>query len=160
MASGNQVVHVAASVGPTLLGPSETLKILITGVETGGELLMVETTVEPGGGTPPHIHHREDESFYVLEGSLTLNVGDKTMEATAGDFIRLPRDLAHWFQNTSQEPAKVLITITPAGLEKFFEEVYVAAVPGAKAPEMGPAMIAKFLAAAPKAGLEILVPGQ
>jgi quercetin dioxygenase-like cupin family protein len=67
--------HVRGRTGPAYWGPGELMTFLITGEETGGAFFMADLTVVPGGGTPPHIHHREDESFHLLEGTLTIQVG-------------------------------------------------------------------------------------
>jgi len=61
---------------------------------------MAEVSVPPGGGPPPHVHHREDESFHVIEGTLTVQVGEKILNASAGDFVYLPRGIGHSFKNT------------------------------------------------------------
>ena len=98
--AANQVKHVPAGTGPAYWGPGELMTFLITGEETGGAFFMAEISVAPGGGTPPHIHHREDESFHMLEGTLTIQVGGDTITASAGDFAFLPRGIAHSFKNT------------------------------------------------------------
>jgi quercetin dioxygenase-like cupin family protein len=158
MANQNQVKYLAAGTGATYWGPGDELRFLITGEETNGAFCIMEASVAPGGGPPPHIHHREDESFFLLQGALTVNVGDKTLHASPGDFVHLPRGIAHSFKNTSNVDAKMLVTITPAGLEKFFEAVFDLAVPGGVPPQMGPEMKARAMAAAPKVGLELLMP--
>jgi quercetin dioxygenase-like cupin family protein len=158
MANKNGAKFVAAGNGATYWGPGDEVRFLMTGEETGGAFFMMEALVAPGGGPPPHIHHREDESFYLLQGTLTINVGDKTINAVPGDFAHLPRGIVHSFKNTSNETAKMLVTITPAGLEKFFEAVFDLAVEGAAPPQMGPEMLARAMAAAANAGLELLVP--
>lgn len=158
MASENQVKYLAAGDGPSYWGPGDEVRFLITGEETGGAFCIMETKVAPGGGTPPHIHHREDESFYLMQGALKVHVGDKTVNASPGDFVHLPRGIVHSFKNTSNESARMLVTLTPARLEKFFEEVFDLAVEGALPPEMGPAMLARVMVASPKVGLEILIP--
>ena len=89
----NQVKHVPAGTGAAYWGPGELMTFLITGEETGGAFFMAEISVAPGGGTPPHIHHREDESFHLLEGTLTIQVGGDTITASAGDFaLSSPRN--------------------------------------------------------------------
>ena len=100
------------------------MTFLATGEETGGAFFLAEIEVAPGGGTPPHIHHREDEAFHMLEGSLTIQVGGNTITASAGDFAFLPRGIAHSFKNTGDGCAKALVLTTPAGLEGFFAEVF------------------------------------
>src|SRR5690348_1812384 len=74
-----QLKHVPAGNGAAYWGPGELMTFLITGEETGGAFFLADITVAPGGGTPPHIHHREDESFRLLEGALTVQVGGNTI---------------------------------------------------------------------------------
>src|ERR1039458_4259638 len=89
------VKHVPAGSGRAYWGPGERMTFLATGEETGGAFFLAEIEVAPGGGTPPHIHRREDEAFQVLEGSLTIQVGGNTITASAGDFAFLPPGIAH-----------------------------------------------------------------
>ena len=100
-AQPNLVRHVRAETGAAYWGPGERMTFLATGEETGGAFFLAEIEVAPGGGTPPHIHHREDEAFHMLEGSLTIQVGGNTITASAGDFAFLPRGIAHSFKNTA-----------------------------------------------------------
>ena len=132
---------------------------LITGEQTGGAFFMAEVSVPPGGGTPPHIHHREEETFYLQQGTLTIQVGGKTLNASPGDFVHLPRGIVHCFRNTGTVDTKFLLVVTPAGLEKFFAEVfYPAEDRSEELPPMTEAFLARVLAAAPKCGLEFLPP--
>jgi quercetin dioxygenase-like cupin family protein len=151
--------HVPAGTGSAYWGPGELMTFLITGKESGGALFMAEVSVAPGGGTPPHIHHREDESFHVLEGKLTIQVGGDTITASAGDFAFLPRGIAHSFKNTGDGYAKALVLTTPAGLEGFFEEVFEPATDRTAAPPSpSKKLIGRALAAGPRYGLELLPP--
>jgi quercetin dioxygenase-like cupin family protein len=135
------------------------MRFLITGAESGGAIFMSEVSVAPGGGPPPHIHHTEDESFYLLEGSVTLHVGERTVDFSVGDFGHVPRGTVHWFKNIGKGDVKMLVTVTPAGLEKFFEEAFYRAVDGEAAPTcLTEAMLARVMIAAPKYGLELLPP--
>jgi quercetin dioxygenase-like cupin family protein len=155
----NQVRHVPAGTGAAYWGPGELMTFLITGEETGGAFFMADLSVVPGGGTPPHIHQREDESFHLLEGTLTIQVGGDTMTASPGDFVYLPRGIAHSFKNTGDAIAKALVLVSPAGLEGFFAEVFDPAVDRSGAPPAaGKELIARALAAAPRYGLELLPP--
>jgi len=155
----NQVKHVFAKTGAAYWGPGELMTFLATGEETGGAFFMAEISVVPGGGTPPHIHHREDESFYLLEGTLTIQVGGDTITASAGDFAFLPREIAHSFKNTGDGDAKALVLTTPAGLEGFFSEVFEpAADRSAAPPSTSNGLIGRALAAGPRYGLELLPP--
>lgn len=154
-----QVRHVPTGSGPACWGPGELMAFLATGRETGGAFFLAEISVAPGGGTPPHIHKLEDESFRVLEGTLTIQVGGNTLTASAGDFAFLPRGVAHSFKNTGDGYAKALVLTTPAGLEGFFTEVFdVATDRTAAPPPASKELIARALAAGPKYGLELLPP--
>ncbi|HVB33686.1 MAG TPA: quercetin 2,3-dioxygenase [Patescibacteria group bacterium] len=155
----NQVKFVPAGTGAAYWGPGNQMTFLITGKETGGAFFLAEMSVPPGGGPPPHIHHREDESFQLLEGTLTIQVGGDTITASPGDFAFLPRGIAHSFRNTGAVTAKALVLITPAGLENFFAEVFdPAADRSAAPPPASRELIARSLAAAPRYGLVLLPP--
>jgi mannose-6-phosphate isomerase-like protein (cupin superfamily)/catechol 2,3-dioxygenase-like lactoylglutathione lyase family enzyme len=155
----NRSRHVPAGTGPAYRSPADQITFLITGEQTGGAFFMAEVLVPPGGGPAPHIHHREEETFYVQQGTLTIQVGDKTLNASSGDFVHLPRGIVHCFRNTGNVDAKFLMVATPAGLEKFFEEVfYPAAEPSAEWPPMTEEFLGRVLAAAPRYGVEFLPP--
>jgi quercetin dioxygenase-like cupin family protein len=105
--------------------PGDQIRFILTGAQTGGAFFLAEVLVQPGGGPPPHIHEREDETFYLLQGTLTVQVGDQTIQASQGDCAHLPRGVVHSFRNTGKESARMLVTATPAGIEKFFEEASI-----------------------------------
>ena len=69
--------------------------IRATAADTGGQFTIVEMTEPPGTEAPLHVHHREDEAFWILEGSVTLEMGDETIEARAGDYAFGPRGVPH-----------------------------------------------------------------
>ena len=117
---------------PTVRGPGEgktiavvgdVYRFLATGDETDGRYAMFEAVVAPGGGPPPHVHSREEESFYVLEGEITFQVGDQQIVAKAGTFANMPVGSLHSFKNCLDKPARMIISVAPAGLEKMFMEV-------------------------------------
>ena len=156
---GSHANYVPAGTGPTYRSRIDEITFLMTGEQTGGACFMAEAWVPPGAGNPPHIHHREEETFYLQEGTLTIQVGRKTLTASAGDVICLPRGVAHCFQNTGDVDAKILVVASPAGLEKFFEEAfYPAGDRSAELPPMTEAFMARLLEAAAKCGLEFLPP--
>jgi mannose-6-phosphate isomerase-like protein (cupin superfamily) len=97
--------------------------IRLKGSQTGGILGAVESLDVPGGGPPPHIHHREDETFQVLEGDYEWTVGDQTFVAKPGATIFAPRGVAHTSRYLGQTPGRLLCIITPSGFEGFFEEI-------------------------------------
>jgi uncharacterized cupin superfamily protein len=106
-----------------------------------------------------HIHHREEESFYLQQGTLTIHVGGKTLNASPGDFVHLPREVVHSFKNNGNVDAKFLGVVSPAGLERFFEEgFYPAADWPDTMPPMNDAYMARLLTAAAKCDLEFLPP--
>ena len=155
----NQFKYVPAGTGPAYWSPGDQITFLITGEQTGGAFFMAEVSVPPGGGTPPHIHHREEETFYLQQGTLTIQVGGKTLNASPGDFVNLPRGIVHCFRNTGTVDTKFLLVVTPAGLEKFFAEVFYPAWDGsAELPPMTEAFLARLLEAAPRYGLELVPP--
>ena len=155
----NQGKHVRRGTGAAYWGPGELMTFLITGEETNGAFFLAEISVAPGGGTPPHIHQREDESFQLLEGSLTIQVGGDTITASAGDLVFLPRGIAHSFQNSGTCDAKALVLVTPAGLEGFFSEVFEpAADRSATPPSASRELIGRAVSAAPRYGLELVAP--
>ncbi len=99
--------------------------------QTKGALSIVEHPIPPGGNAgPPHTHSREDEVTYVIEGEINVLIGDDVIRAPAGSYVIKPRDIPHTFWNASGKPAHILEIITPAGLEKYFEEVSPAFKPG------------------------------
>jgi len=134
-------------------------RFLATGEETDGRYALWEAIVPPGGGPPPHIHQREEEGFYVLEGEITIQLGEERFVAKAGTFANMPVGSLHSFTNAGTKPAKMLISVAPAGLEKMFFEVGQPLSAGATdAPPPAQEDIEKLLAVAPRYGLEIRVP--
>ena len=92
-------------------------EIKVTAEQTGGLLTIVEITEPPnpdGIPGPLHVHHREDEAFWILEGSATFEVGDATIEASAGDFLFGPRHIPHKY-DTGEEGCRLLMICTPGG---------------------------------------------
>ena len=114
----------------------------------------------PGGGPPPHVHSREEEGFYILEGEITFTVNGERLVARAGAFANMPVGTPHSFKNESSQLAKMLISVAPAGLEQMFFEVGVLLAEGATT-ALPPTKeeIERLLAAAPKYGVEIKLPG-
>ncbi len=116
--------------GNIVLGPGEG-KIVpvpghkvthkVFGADTDGAYSLLEVELV-GDGPPQHIHKAEDEAIYVLEGEIKILVGERTLRATAGSFVRIPRGTVHTFSRIEQKPAKLLAIFSPAGFEKFFDE--------------------------------------
>ncbi|MBD2463495.1 cupin domain-containing protein [Oscillatoria sp. FACHB-1407] len=127
--------------------------------DTNGMYSLMEMVVYPQTGSPLHIHSREDESFLVQSGEIQFQIEEQTLTATSGTFIYSPRGQRHRFANISDQPAKVLCWMTPAGLEQFFMEIGTPADdPTAPPPPVTEADIQKTIALAPQYGLTILPP--
>jgi mannose-6-phosphate isomerase-like protein (cupin superfamily) len=144
--------------GRTVGVVGDVYRFLATGADTDGKYALWEAIVPPGGGPPPHVHSREEEGFYILEGEITFTIGDKRLVATAGVFANMPVGTPHSFKNESGKPARMLISVAPAGLEEMFFEVGVSLAPGATAPPPSNQDIEKLLAVAPRYGIEIRLP--
>jgi mannose-6-phosphate isomerase-like protein (cupin superfamily) len=103
---------------------------------TGGMYTLLEITAPPGLQTPLHVHYREDEGFYVLEGSVTIELGDQTVELGAGQHAFGPRDIPHRF-TVGPDGAHMIWVLTPGGFDDFVDEVSVQA----EAPTVPPATV-------------------
>ena len=101
-------------------------EIKASAADTGGQYTLVEITAPAGLQTPLHVHYREDEGFYVLEGSVTIEVGDATVELGPGQHAFGPRDIPHRF-TVGPDGAHMIWVLTPSGFEDFVDEVSVAA---------------------------------
>jgi quercetin dioxygenase-like cupin family protein len=91
-------------------------EIKATAADTGGLMSIVEVTEPPGSEAPLHVHHRDDEGFWVLEGEVTFYVGDTTIEASAGDYVFGPRDIPHRF-TVGDRGCRMLFILVPGGFE-------------------------------------------
>ena len=95
--------------------------IKATKEQTGGRYTLVEILAPDGFASPLHVHHSEDEGFYILEGEMTFYVGDQTIKARPGSFLFGPKDVPHAFRVDSG-PARLLFIFSPAGMEGFIRE--------------------------------------
>ena len=122
---------------PHLLGPgvgerhdagSAQIAIKATGEHTGGTFFLSESMLAPGfAGPPPHRHRELHDMFYVLEGTLTLLLGDREVQAAPGTFACVPPGVVHTFRNDSEAPVRVLNFNTPAGWEEYMRALAEAA---------------------------------
>jgi mannose-6-phosphate isomerase-like protein (cupin superfamily) len=121
------------STGGPVLGPSEGragllgsmgVRFMLAAAETGGGFSLVEHPIPPRAlAAPLHRHSREDEYSFVLEGRLGALLGDEVVYGGPGDLIVKPRGQWHTFWNAGEEPARILELISPAGFERYFEEM-------------------------------------
>ena len=135
------------------------MTFLATAEDTQGQFALIEAVARKGNVPPPHIHQREEETLYVLEGEMTVSVGDRTTKATPGTMVCLPRDVAHSFTIESEQ-LRMLVLLTPAGLEGWFKEFSVPAPtmtlpPAAEVPY---SEIQRMLEVSPRYGLEFVLP--
>ena len=114
------VVDPGAGERTEFLGHTFTFKAGAS--DTAGAFSVIEIVQRRGGEPPLHVHHREDEAFYLLEGEMTFHVVDERLRATAGSFVFLPRDVAHSFTVDGDGEARVLSLSSPPGIEEFFRD--------------------------------------
>jgi len=117
---------------PIVTGPAEgqsiamagnTYRMLATGKQTNGEFAVMDFLIPPGGGPGPHAHAGFQESFYVTEGEIEVKSEAGTYIAKAGSFVTIPKGgIVHQFKNKTDQIAKMICIVVPAGLEAFFME--------------------------------------
>ena len=129
-------------------------EIKATAADTGGQLTIVEVTCAPGFEAPLHVHHREDEAFWILEGEVTLQVADTTIEARAGDYAFGPRDIPHKF-TVGPDGCRMLFILTPGGFEGLVRDMSVPAESRTVPPPAEPDM-EQVVAVAEAYGCEVL----
>ena len=118
------IAHIPPGEGRSLWVLGELVTYKTTSEQTGGAYSLFEVATQPGGGVLPHIQHREDESFYALEGEYEFLVEGRTINAGAGSLIYVPKGNLHAHKNVGEGVGRLLISQTPGGLyERFFEEV-------------------------------------
>ena len=126
-----------------------------TGEQTGGAFGLIEQILPAGSGSPYHMHHNEDEIFYIIQGEVTFISGDRVIKAAAGSYVFLPRNIAHGFRTDT--PTRLLLQTIPAGFEQFVIEMSEPAKELAL-PPAGPPDMEKLMKLAAKYNLDILGP--
>ena len=158
MATTHKPTLTKPAEGRTVAVVGDVYRFLAVGEDTNGKYALWEAVVLPGGGPPPHVHSREEEGFYVLEGEITFQIGDERLVARPGTFANMSVGTLHSFRNEGSSPAKMLISVAPAGLEQMFFEVGQPVADGATAAPPTKEDIDKLLAVAPRYGIEIRLP--
>jgi quercetin dioxygenase-like cupin family protein len=124
MTSGDATATVAADDPPVVLLPGEGERVGGNTVKAARpELSLIEFTVEPGGSVDLHLHKRQSDSFYVLEGELELQVGERTVVAPEGSYVLAPPEVVHRFRNTGDARARVLNIHAPGGFVEYRREL-------------------------------------
>jgi len=120
----NPIITVNETEGQKLKIAGGNYRIIISGKQTNGEYAVIEMSVPPGAGPNPHSHADFAETFYVLEGEISFKSELGNYIATKNSFVNIPKGgIVHGFKNLSDKPAKLLCTVTPAGLDDLFEEM-------------------------------------
>jgi quercetin dioxygenase-like cupin family protein len=104
--------------------------VKVSAADSGGQLAFFHLLAPPMSGPPMHVHSREDELFYVLEGEIVFELDGIRHTVRAGGTVYLQRGVVHAYQNFTSLPARLLITTTPGGFEGFFVELSAATPPG------------------------------
>ncbi len=125
--------------------------------QTGGSFGLVDDLMSVGYETPYHIHHQEDEAFYIIDGEMEFVTQGRTVKGTAGTFVFLPRKIAHGFRVVGDRPARVLIWVLPSGFEQFFVAMSTPAE-SLTLPEFKPFDMPTLVRTAERFGLEVLGP--
>lgn len=114
---------VKEEAGDILSVVGDPLVVKLKSEDTRGSHAAVIVCASPGGGPPLHVHRREDETFYVLEGELEFTIGSQLQRANPGTLLFGPRNVPHTYRGVAPAMSKMLVVITPGGFEKFFQEV-------------------------------------
>lgn len=115
--------HVAAGQGPCIRYGGQEMNVKLSAAESNGELTIIEDLIPPDSGPPLHVHEKEDESYYVLDGEFEFVCGGNRVSGGRGTFVFAPRGLPHRYKNIGTTPGRMLFTFMPAGIEAFFTEL-------------------------------------
>ena len=149
MTTEDRSLFLSPNDGTVLMNPiGGRMVIKASARDTGGYSLHENILPAGSPGPLPHIHRHHEESFYVLEGELTMRVGSRTITAPPGSFVVVPRGVVHQPSNPGTQPARVLLIFSPAGMDGFFAEaaerrIPLQAMPNAPTPSSVPADFAE-----------------
>jgi quercetin dioxygenase-like cupin family protein len=135
----------------------ERVTIMLRSADTHGAYAVVELTISPGAGQPPHIHHTMEETFYLLDGAVEFVTDSAATTAAVGSLVRIPRGALRSFRNVGADPARILVFFLPGGFEGFLEEMGQP-VTDASPRHAGQPDMEKLVATAAKYGCEIPPP--
>ena len=130
------------------------VRVVVSGAETGGRFAVVETRERRGGEPPLHVHTREDEFVYVLEGHMTIHRGEERLDCPAGTGVLLPRGCEHTFALESAE-ARLLALLLPAGAEGLYAELGRPTNPGGEDPQRVSPDLERLVTIAARCGVAI-----
>jgi mannose-6-phosphate isomerase-like protein (cupin superfamily) len=158
-AADDLVTLCRAGEGPATWALGSLFEQLVTADRTAGTFGATLVTQPPGLATPTHIHTRESEAWFILDGTITYRAGTELLDLAAGDFIYLPRNLPHAFRITGRTPARYVALTVPGGLMDMYDVVGEPA-PQRRLPDGGipAADVARWMELAPAYGLRVVGP--
>lgn len=137
MLKERRIHHVPAGQGPCIRYGGQEMNVKVSAAQSNGELTVIEDVVPPNSGPPLHVHEKENESYYVLDGEFEFVCGQDHVSGGPGTFVFAPRGLPHRYKNIGTTPGRILFAFTPAGVEEFFSEV-------AAQPELNPQIMGEI----------------
>jgi quercetin dioxygenase-like cupin family protein len=158
MQKTDRLMHVPPGESEAFWVAGELVVIKARSEDTGGAYSLTEEAWPPEVGPPPHIHHTQDETFYVLEGKLEFVSEDGATRAAAGSLVHIPKGMQRAYKNPGPTNARAIVLFTPGGFEGFFEEVGEPVTGPASPPSAGEPDLERLTALAAKYGCEILPP--
>ncbi len=117
-----------------MLGPDPWV-FRITGAEIDGRFDFMEATITYLQGPPLHLHHEQDDTFFVVEGTLKVQVGEELFDLHPGDLVCAPKGVSHTFANVTKEPVRVINIMTPGGFDRLLED-FASLPPGSPDPRV------------------------
>lgn len=123
MPSGTEPYMLTREEGQPIWFLGTLMQLKATGEHNGHTFSLIEQTLPPGFAPPLHVHHAEDEAFYILEGNVTFVCGERRWHASAGSFVFLPKEIPHGFLVEGDTQARLLQFTVPSGLEHFHVEM-------------------------------------
>jgi mannose-6-phosphate isomerase-like protein (cupin superfamily) len=159
MSAQNTSLHpyiLQANEGEAVWYTAARMTLKATSESTGGALSLVEALAPPDFAPPWHVHHRDDEMYYILDGSFLIKCGDELFQGGPGSFVFLPHGIPHSFKVVGETLARFLVLTTPAGFDQYFVDAGTPALEEGLRPQ--PIDFQQMAAIGVKYGMEILGP--
>lgn len=150
--------HLAEDEGDAYDFLSTLSIIKAAGAATNNALAVIEMRLPAGFSPPPHVHHNEDEAFYVLSGGIVAQLGEQQVVAGKGSFIWLPRGVQHGFVVDAAEPCSMLVMTTPSGFDSFVADVGSSTTTTHRLPEPREPDVPRLIEIAGRYGIEFPPP--
>lgn len=123
MLKEQSIHHIPAGQGPCIPYMEHEMRVKLGAAQSNGELTLIEDIVPADSGPPLHVHEKENETYYVLDGEFEFVCGEDHVTGGRGTFVFARRGLPHRFKNIGSTPGRILVGFTPAGIEQYFTEV-------------------------------------